>query len=106
MIGYMPKQGDVVELDFNPLQRTKRGRVALVVSNDKYYQKCRQLVVCNIKQPTKFLGHLKAGDLNKAMQCLTATIKTIDPETKPVLCIDKVPECVIDPVRLAMNSFF
>lgn len=110
MVEYVPKQGDIVELDFNPTKgHEQRGkRPALIISNEKYYRRTRLLIVCPISNTENdFPLHLK---LDKRTQTtgaiLTQHIRTIDPVARPILFKELIPVDILDRVKETINLFF
>lgn len=109
MVGYSPKQGDIVELDFNPTKgHEQRGkRPALIISNEKYYRRTNLLIVCPISNTeNEFPLHLKLDERTKTTGAvLTQHIRTIDPEARPILFKESAPTDIVDRVKETINLF-
>ena len=110
MVNYVPKQGDIIELNFNPTKgHEQRGkRPALIISNEKYYQRTKLLVVCPISNTeSSFPLHIKLDNRTKTTGAvLSQHIRTIDPEARPVLFKETVPVDILKRVTETVNLFF
>lgn len=108
MVTYIPEQGDIILLDFNPIKgREQRGkRPALIISNNDFYKKTGLLMVSPISNTeNQFPLHLKLDDRLKVTgSVLTQHIRTIDPQARPIEFLDKISneflEKVINLVKL------
>jgi len=110
MVNYIPKQGDIVELDFSPIKgREQRGRrPAMVINGEAYYRKTGLLIVCPISNTeNNFPLHIELGEKTKTTgSVLTQHIRTIDPEARPVLFIEQSPPETIERVLGSIDLFF
>lgn len=109
-INYVPKQGDIVEMDFNPTKgHEQRGkRPALVISNNKYYYRTKLLIVCPISNTENdFPLHLQLDERTKTTgSILTQHIRTIDPVARTILFKETVPNDILEQVIEMVNLFF
>ncbi len=89
MVDYITKQGDILELDFNPTKGHEQHgkRPALIINNDRYYRYTRLIVVCPISNTDNdFPLHLKLDSRTKTTGVtLSQHIRTIDPVARPIL---------------------
>ena len=96
MVSYVPKQGDIVVIDFNPSKgREQQGkRPALIISNEKYHRRTGLLIVSPISNtPNQFPMHIKLEDnLTTKGVVLTQHIRTIDPVARSVIFVESVSE--------------
>ena len=68
MVKYIPKQGDIVYLDFNPIKghEQKGNRPVIVISNNVFNKYTKMVVVCPITSNIKnFPTHYNLEDTKK-----------------------------------------
>lgn len=110
MVNYMPKQGDIIKVDFNPTKgREQKGtRPAIVINNESYYKKTGLLIICPISNTkNNFPLHLELTQgLKTTGFVLTQHIRTIDPEARPLEFIESAPEETINQVLNFLELFF
>lgn len=110
MVSYIPKQGDIIEMDFNPTKghEQKGKRLALIISNESYYRNTRLLIVCPISSTeNNFPLHLKLDARTKTSGAvLSQHIRTIDPEARPISFIETAPFDFFGKVIKTINLFF
>ena len=113
MNNYKPKQGDIIEFDFNPTKgHEKKGkRPALIINNDEYFNKTGLLIVCPISNTkNNFPLHLKLEELNNKIitsgSVLTQHIRTIDPVARNIKFKESLPLDVVENVKKIINLFF
>ena len=89
---YIPKQGDIVFLDFNPIKgHEQRGfRPAVVISTNVFNQNTKMVIVCPITSNEKeFPTHYKLEDTkNVHGSVLCEHIRSIDYEIRNLKFID------------------
>ena len=110
MVNFVPKQGDIIQLDFSPTKgREQRGkRPALILSNNSFYKNTGLLIVCPISNTdNNFPLHLKltGENLKTTGVILTQHIKTIDPQAREVLFVEAAPRAIVEQA-LGMTSMF
>ena len=93
---YIPKQGDVVFLDFNPIKghEQKDFRPAIVISNNIFNQNTKMAIVCPITSNEKeFPTHYKLEDTkNIHGSVLCEHIRSIDYEIRNLKFVEKLSE--------------
>ena len=93
---YIPKQGDVVYLDFNStIGREQAGfRLAVVISNNAFNQNTKMVIVCPITSNDKeFPTHYKLEDTkNVHGSILCEHIRNIDYEIKSLKFVEKLSD--------------
>ena len=109
MVVYIPCQGDIVDVDFNPTKgHEQRGkRPAMVISNAAYYKYTGLLIVCPISNTeSAFPMHipLEDGMFTKG-SVLTQHIRTIDPQARPVVFREAAPESLARKVIHAVGLY-
>ena len=96
MVKYIPKQGDIVFLDFDPTlgHEQKGNRPAIVISNNVFNQHTKMTVLCPITSNTKeFPTHYKLEDSKKVFgSVLCEHIRSVDYETRNLKFIEKASE--------------
>ena len=92
MVKYIPKQGDIVYLDFNPTKghEQKGKRPAIVVSNDVFNINTKMVMLCPITSNTKeFPTHYKLEDTKKIKgSVLCEHMRSIDYEIRKIKFIE------------------
>lgn len=93
---YIPKQGDIVYLDFNPTKgHEQRGfRPAIVVSKDVFNENTNMVMVCPISANTKeFPTHYCLEDSKKIKGSVFCEhIRSIDFEIRNLQFVEKASE--------------
>lgn len=113
MVNYEPKQGDIVELNFNPTKGHEQSgnRPALIISNDEYHRRTKLLIVCPISNTgNQFPLHLKLEEFEEKITTtgaiLTQHIRTIDPKARNIKYKESVSIGVVDKVKETIILFF
>lgn len=105
---YIPKQGDLVYVDFNPTKghEQKGHRPAIVISNDIFNVNTKMVIVCPITSNTKvFPTHYLLEDSKKIKgSVLTEHIRSIDYETRKLKFIEKASENDLLSIIMLMNA--
>lgn len=93
---YIPKQGDIIYLDFNPTKghEQKGKRPAIVVSINIFNEKTNMIMVCPITSNTKeFPTHYILEDTkNIKGSVLCEHIRSIDYKARNVTFVEKASE--------------
>ena len=93
---YIPKQGDVVFLDFNPTKGHEQSgfRPAVVISNNVFNENTKMIMVCPITSNDKeFPTHYYLEDTNKIHgSVLCEHIRSIDYEIRNLKFVEKLSE--------------
>ena len=110
MVKYIPKQGDIVYLDFNPIKgHEQRGRrPAIVISNDAFNEYTKMVILCPITSNTKkFPTHYMLEDSKKITgSVLCEHIRSVDYETRKLKFIERVSDNDLLSVITLSNACF
>jgi len=105
---YIPNQGDIVIMDFDPQAdlKQKGRRPALVVSNNKYNQHCKMVLVCPITNTDKnHPFHIKLHDTQTTGVVLCDQIKALDLIARSVRYKESVPDNILEEAVDLVCSF-
>ena len=93
---YIPKQGDVVFLDFNPTKghEQKGFRLAVVISNDVFNEHTKMVMVCPVTSHNKdYPTHYCLEDTkNIKGSVLCEYIRSVDYEARNVKFVEKLSD--------------
>lgn len=93
---YIPKQGDVVFLDFNPTKGHEQFgfRPAVVISNDVFNQNTKMVIVCPVTSNEKeFPTHYNLADTKSIRGAvLCEHIRSIDYEVRNLKFVEKLSD--------------
>ena len=93
---YIPKQRDIVFLDFNPTRGHEQSgkRPAVVISNNVFNENTKMVMVCPITSNTKeFPTHYLLEDTKKISgSVLCEHIRSIDYEDRKIKYIEKASD--------------
>ncbi len=107
---YIPKQGDIIYLDFNPTKghEQKGKRPAIVVSINIFNEKTNMIMVCPITSNTKeFPTHYMLEDTKKIKgSVLCEHIRSIDYKARNVTFVEKTSENDKLSTLMLLNSCF
>lgn len=96
MVKYIPKQGDIVYLDFNPIKghEQKGIRPAIVISNSTFNEYTKMVILCPITSNTKiFPTHYILEDTKKIKgSVLCEHIRSIDYESRKIKFVEHASE--------------
>ena len=110
MVKYIPKQGDIVYLDFNPIKgHEQRGRrPAIVISNDAFNEYTKMVILCPITSNTKkFPTHYMLENSKKIKgSVLCEHIRSVDYETRKLKFIERVSDNDLLSVITLSNACF
>lgn len=105
---YIPKQGDIVFLDFNPIKgHEQRGyRPAIVVSHAIFNANTKMVFVCPISSNTKeFPTHYNLEDTKKVNGSVFCEhIRSIDYETRNLKFVEHASENDLLSVIMLVNA--
>lgn len=93
---YIPKQGDVIFLNFNPTKDHEQAgfRPAVVISNNVFNQNTKMVMVCPITSNDKYFPtHYNLEDtknIHGAVLC--EHIRSIDYESRNVKFVEKISD--------------
>ena len=93
---YIPEQGDIVFLDFNPIKEHEQSgfRPAIVISTNVFNQNTKMVIVCPITSNEKeFPTHYILEDTKKVHgSVLCEHIRSIDYEIRNLKFVEKLSE--------------
>lgn len=93
---YIPKQGDIVYLDFNPTKGYEQSgfRPAVIISNNVFNENTKMVVVCPISSNNKeFPTHYHLEDTIKIEgSVLCEHIRSIDYEIRNIKFVEKLSD--------------
>lgn len=109
MVGkYIPKQGDIAFLDFNPIKGHEQGglRPCIVISNDVFNKYTNMVIVCPITSnekefPTHYLLR-KAKKVHGSVLC--EHIRSIDYEERKLKFVERCNSEDLDNIMILLNS--
>ena len=109
MVAYTPQQGDIVEVDFNPIKgREQRGkRPAVIINSNEYYRHTGLLIICPISNTeNEFPMHLRLEEgMSTTGAVLTQHIRTIDPKSRPITFREATSETIIKKIINAVGLY-
>ena len=105
---YIPKQGDIILMDFNPIKghEQKGSRPAIVISNNVFNKNTKMVIVCpitsNIKDyPTHYILE-DTKKINGAVLC--EHIRSIDYEIRNIKFVEHASDNDLLSVIMLINS--
>ena len=105
---YIPKQGDIVYVDFNPTKgHEQRGtRPAVVISNNVFNKNTKMVIVCPITHNIKeFPTHYLLEDSKKIQGVvLCEHIRSIDYEARNIKLVDRLSDNDLLSIIMLINS--
>ena len=105
---YIPKQGDIVFLDFNPTKghEQKGARPAIVISNNVFNINTKMVIVCPITSNNKeFPTHYLLEDTKKIYgSVLCEHLRSIDYEIRNLKFIEKASDNDLLSVIMLSNA--
>lgn len=106
---YIPKQKDIVYLDFNPTKGHEQSgaRPAIVISNDVFNKFTKMAIVCPITSNIKeFPTHYILKDTKKVKgSVLCEHIRSIDYEIRNLKRVEKCSDEEFEEIMDLINSF-
>ena len=108
MVKYIPKQGDIIYLDFNPIKgnEQKGKRPAIVISKEVFNKNTKMVIVCPITSNIKdYPTHYKLEDAKKIKgSVLCEHIRSIDYEIRNVKYIEKASNNDLLSIIMLINA--
>lgn len=105
---YIPKQGDIVYLDFNPTKchEQKGTRPAIVISKDVFDRNTKMVIVCPITSNEKYFPtHYLLEDAKKVHgSVLCEHIRSIDYEIRNLSFVEKASDNDFLSIVTLMNA--
>ena len=105
---YIPKQGDVVFLDFNPIRGHEQSgfRPAIVISNNVFNKNTKMVMVCPITNNTKeFPTHYSLEDTKNVQGAvLCEHIRSIDYEVRKLKFVEKLSDNDLISIITLLNA--
>ncbi len=93
---YIPKQGDIVYLDFNPIKGHEQAgvRPAVVISTNAFNQNTKMVILCPITSNTKeFPTHyILEETISVHGSVLCEHIRSVDYETRNLKFVEKLSD--------------
>lgn len=93
---YIPKQGDIVLLDFNPTKGHEQTgiRPAVVISTNTFNKNTKMVILCPITSNTKeFPTHYKLEDTKKVHgSVLCEHVRSVDYEIRNLKFVEKLSD--------------
>ncbi|KJS15180.1 MAG: toxin MazF [Peptococcaceae bacterium BRH_c4b] len=101
-MGYIPEQGDIVLLEFDPQagHEQKGKRPALVVSNSTYNRFTKIAMVCPITNTKRdFPLHIELDERTKTTGVIMCEqVKALDIHARNVIFLEKAPKNIVEEV--------
>ncbi len=108
-MSYIPKQGDIVYLEFNPQKghEQKGKRSALVVSNNTYNQFTKIAIVCPITNTKRgFPLHVELDERTETTGVIMCEqVKALDIVARNISYREKAPKDIVEEVTDIIISF-
>lgn len=108
MVKYIPKQGDIVYVNFSPTKgHEQRGkRPAMVISNNTFNNNTKMIMVCPISTNTKdFPTHYLLRDSKKITGSVFCEhIRSIDYEIRNLKFIEKCSDDDFNNIIMLLNA--
>jgi len=107
MVKYIPEQGDIVILNFDPQSghEQKGRRPAIVVSNKMFNQYLGLAFACPITNTKRdFPFHIEASSENITGYIMSEQMKSIDYNARKVKFIEKADQKTIDKILGIIDS--
>lgn len=108
MVKYIPKQGDIVYVDFNPTKghEQKGYRPAIVVSKDIFNKNTKMVIACPITSNMKeFPTHYLLEDTKKVFgSVLCEHVRSIDFEERKLSFVEKASDNDLISVITLLNA--
>ena len=105
---YIPKQGDIVFLNFNPTRghEQKGERPAIVISNNVFNKNTKMVILCPITSNEKeFPTHYLLEDTKKISgSVLCEHIRSIDYESRKLKFVERASDNDLLSVIMLMNA--
>lgn len=110
MVKYIPKQRDIIFVDFNPTKGHEQSghRPAIVISTDTFNKFTKMFIVCPITTNTKdFPTHHLLNNTKKITgSVLCEHIRSIDYEDRNCKFVEKISDDEFKGIMSLLNSCF
>ena len=107
---YIPKQGDVIYINFNPTKVHEQNgiRPAVVISGNIFNEKTKMAIVCPISSNEKYFPtHYHLEDTKKIYgSVLCEHIRSIDYSSRNVVFMEKLSDNDLLSIITLMNACF
>lgn len=107
---YVPSQGDIVWLDFDPAsgREIKKRRPALVISRSQFNSATNFAVVCPITSTFKDLPTRVSlpSELQIKGQIIVSQLKSLGFRSRQMIFVERVPEVILQYVLQVVNYIF
>jgi len=107
VVKYIPEQGDVVILNFDPQSghEQKGRRPALIVSNKVFNQHLGLAFACPITNTKRdFPFHIKVDSMNISGYIMTEQLKSIDYNSRNIKFVEKANHKIINQVLAIIDT--
>jgi mRNA interferase MazF len=107
MVNYIPEQGDIVTLNFDPQSghEQKGRRPALILSNQTFNRHLGLAVACPITTTKRdFPFHVSVLTCNVTGYIMTEQMKSIDYRSRKIKFVEKVNQEILDEVLGIVES--
>jgi len=104
---YIPSQGDIVYLDFNPQSghEQKGKRPALIISNETFNSHLGLAFACPITNTDRgYPFHIKLDNLKTTGFVMCEQMKSLDYNARKISFVEKVDEGIIETVQAILDS--
>ncbi len=105
---YIPKQGDIVFLDFNPIKGHEQSgiRPAVVISNNIFNKNTKMVILCPITSNNKeFPTHYQLEDtVNVHGSVLCEHVRSVDYEIRNLKFVEKLSDNDLISIITLMNA--
>ena len=108
MVKYIPKQGDIIYLDFSQTIEEKGKRSALVISNEIYNKFTNLTIVCPITSVIRdYPFHIVLpNNLKTKGVVMGEQLKAIDYEKRNVRFFEKIDKSTLDNILDVIMGFY
>ena len=107
---YVPKQGDIVFLNFSPQSGHEQAgrRPGVVISNEQFFIRTKLAVVCPITNTNnRFPLHILLDARTKTTGViLTEHMKCLDVVSRDIQFVERLPKDLTDKTLAYMKAFF
>lgn len=107
---YIPKQGDIIFLDFNPQSGHEQAgrRSGVIVSNDQFFLKTKLAAVCPITNTNnQFPLHIPLDNRTRTTGVILCEhVKCLDIISRKAQFVEKIPEDIKQKIISYIHAFF
>lgn len=108
-MGYMPKQGDIIYLDFDPQagHEQKGRRPAIVISNNTFNKFTKAAIVCPITNTNRGIPiHVVLDSRTRTVGVIMCDqVKALDVLKRNASFVEQIPDDILVEVVNIVNSF-